>query len=352
MTKRAGCWAIQNYEYTPCPQPTREFRSLVSPHTHSSHSIENMAPLDTVMQRWYMWALRAIVRRAFGLNGIPHLTYKDLHYNPPYPPEEVLRMETEAAGTLGFDHVQLAITDHDEISGCVELRQRRPADAHRIALGEELTLRFEGHLFHFGITRLPDDRAAETHAALQFAARARRLDEVFDLLQAARCLVVFNHPLIPWNSNSDSGVVAQSLMRRYGHAIDALEFNGMRGREENDRVLELARYVKKPVVGGGDSHLLLASSTVCGSAADNYADFVEEVKGGRAVPVIKSDYFAPMRWKLFLRVLHFMAHYRQIGYFRGEPVATMLEHRTVLLDPVGWMAQAFLNLTTAMGLAR
>jgi hypothetical protein len=299
-----------------------------------------------------MWPLRAIVRRAFGLNGIPNLTYKDLHYNPPYTPEEVLRMETEAAGVLGFDQIQLAITDHDEISGSVELRQRRPAEAHRIALGEELSLRFEGHLFHIGITGLPVDRAAETHAALQLAARAGRLDDVFELLRATRCLVVLNHPLIPWTPNSDSGVVAQSLLRRYGHAIDALEFNGMRGGEENDRVLELARYVKKPVVGGGDSHLLLASSTVCGSGADNYADFVEEVKSGRGIPVIKSDYFAPMRWKLFLRVLYFMAHYRQIGYFRGEPVATMLEHRIVLLDPVGGMAQVFLNLTTALGLAR
>ena len=96
----------------------------------------------------------------------------------------------------------------------------------------------------------------------------------------------------------------------------------------------------------------MASSILCGSAADSYAGFIEEVKSGHAVPVIKSDYFAPMRWKLFLRVLHFMAHYRQIAHFRGEPVAKMLEHRTVLLDPVGKMASAFLSLTSALGLAR
>jgi hypothetical protein len=299
-----------------------------------------------------MWPLRAIVRRAFGLNGVPNLTYADLHYNPPYTPEEVLRMETEAAGALGFNHVQLAITDHDEISGSVELQRLRPAEAQRIGLGEELSLRFEGHLFHFGITGLPAERAAEIHAALQLAARAGRLDEVFELLQAGHCLVVLNHPLIPWTPNSDSGAVAQRLLQRYGHAIDALEYNGMRGGEENDRVLELARHVKKPVVGGGDSHLLLASSIICGSGADSYAGFVEEVKSGHAVPLIKSDYFAPMRWKLFLRVLHFMANYRQIAHFRGEPVARMLEHRFVLLDPVGRLSQAFLSLTSALGLAR
>jgi hypothetical protein len=299
-----------------------------------------------------MSPLRAIVRRAFGLNSVSNLTYADLHYNPPYTPAEVLRMETEAARALGFGSVQLAITDHDEISGSVELRQSCPAEAHRIALGEELSLRFEGHLFHLGITGLPGDRAAEIHAALQLAAHAGRLDELFDRLQATPCLVVLNHPLIPWAPNSDSCVVAERLLRRYGHAIDALEYNGMRGRKENDRVLELARYFRKPVVGGGDSHLLLASSTICGSNAGSYDGFIEEVKAGRAVPLIKSDYFAPMRWKLFLRTLHFMAHYRQIAYFRDEPVASMLEHRTVLLDPVGKLAGTFISLTSALGLAR
>jgi len=311
-----------------------------------------MAPLESVMRRWFMWPLRGIVRRAFGLDGVSNLTYADLHYNPPYTPDEVLRMETEEARALGFDGVQLAITDHDEISGNIELRERRPADAHRLALGEELSLRFDGHLLHFGITGFPAERAAETHASLQSASRAGKLDDVFELLQATRCLVVLNHPLIPWTPNRDSDVIAQRLLQRYGHAIDALEYNGMRGREENDRVLELARHVNKPVVGGGDSHLLLASSIVCGSGADSYASFVDEVKSGHAVPLIKPDYFAPMRWKLFLRVLHFMVHYREIAHFRGEPVAKMLERRTVLLDPVGKLANAFLSLTSSLGLAR
>jgi len=345
------CWTIQNGEYKPCLAPSREFRSIVALHTHSNHSVERMRPLDSVMGRWFMSPLRAIVRRAFGLHRVSNLTYADLWYNPPYSPEEVLRMETESAAALGFDHVQLAITDHDEISGCMELRQRRAAEAHHIALGEELSVHFEGHLFHLGVTGLREDSLAETHAAIQSAARERRMNDLFDLLGAARCLVVLNHPLIPW-FRSDAAVAVQKLLRRYGSVIDALEFNGMRGREENDRVLELARLVNKPVVGGGDSHLLLASSSLCGSDAESYLDFVQEVKSGRAVPLVKSDYFAPMKWKLFLRTLHFMAHYREICHFRGEPVAQMLASEPVLLDPVGKMARGFLSLTFALGLAR
>jgi hypothetical protein len=351
MTNGSSCWTIQNYEYKRCPHPSREFRSLVSLHTHSNYSVEKMRPLESVMGRWFMWPLRAIVRRAFGLHRVPDLTYADLWYNPPYSPDEVWRMETEAVSGLGFDRVQLAITDHDEIAGSVELRERHPADAHRIALSEELSVRFEGHLFHLGITGLPADRVSETHEAIQAAAREQRLDDLFELLRATRCLVVLNHALIPW-SKGDAEAVASNLLKRYGSAIDALEYNGMRGREENNRVLALARHVKKPVVGGGDSHLLLASSTICASGAESYSDFVQEVKSGRAVPLIKSDYFAPFHWKLFLRVLHFMAHYRQICHFRGEPVAEMLKHKPVLLDPVGKMAKAFLSLTCSMGLAR
>lgn len=346
-----NCWRIEDGEFKSCPQPSREFRSIVAIHTHSNHSVERMRPLDSVMGLWFMVPLRAIVRRAFGLHRVPDLKYADLWYNPPYSPEEVLRMEAESVRALGFGHVQLAITDHDEISGPVELRQRRPAEAHRFALGEELSVRYEGHLFHMGITGLPEDRIAELHTAIQLAAQERRLDDLFDLLKSAKCMVVLNHPLIPW-SKGDAHATALSLLRRYGSVVDAIEFNGMRGHKENLRVLELARYVNKPVVGGGDSHLLLASSALCGSDSHSYSDFVAEVKSGRAVPIVKSDYFAPMKWKLFLRTLHFMAHYRQICHFRGEPVATMLEHEPVLLDPVGKMARGFLNLTMSLGLAR
>jgi hypothetical protein len=344
-------WTIQNGEFKSCPSPSREFRSAVAIHTHSNHSVEKMRPLDSVMGLWFMAPLRAIVRRAFGLHRVADLKYADLWYNPPYSPEEVLRMEAKSVRALGFEDVLLAITDHDEISGAVELRKRCPAEAHRFALSEELSVRYEGHLFHMGLTGLPEDRVAETHAAIQSAAQERRLDDLFDLLRAARCLVVLNHPLIPW-SRGDAHATAVSLLKRYGSFIDAVEFNGMRGHKENQRVLELARYFNKPVVGGGDSHLLLASSALCGSDANSYSDFVEEVKSGRAVPIVKSDYFAPMKWKLFLRTLHFMAHYREICYFRGEPVAAMLEHKPVLLDPVGKLARGFLNLTLALGLAR
>jgi hypothetical protein len=47
----------------------------------------------------------------------------------------------------------------------------------------------------------------------------------------------------------------------------------------------------------------------------------------------------PCNWKIFLRVLYFIAHYRQIGYFRGQPVRDLLAER-----PYFWIQSAFASV--------
>jgi hypothetical protein len=345
------CWAIENYTYRACPQPAKEFEFAASLHNHSRHSIENLACLNQVVDLWFMRPFRSVLQFAFGLASIPDLDYADVYYRPPAV-EEVLLTESASAAPLGFEGVHLGISDHDEVAGSVELLRKHPADAHRNPLGEELSFSFQGYLFHLGITGLAESGVAETHASLQAAAGSQRWDDLFEILRASGCLVVLNHPLVPWGKDPNRKSPVESLLRRYGWAIHALEYNGMRGQEENDRVLELAKHVGKPVIGGGDSHLLLASSVLSVTQAGNFLDFAAEVKEGRAVALIKPSYFAPLRWKIFLRVLYFIAHYRQIGHFRGQPVRDVLADRTVLLDPIGYVSQGFLSLTSALRLIR
>jgi predicted metal-dependent phosphoesterase TrpH len=350
MTRRSA-WKIENYTYRECPHPEREFGYAVSLHNHSCHSVEKLAALNHVVKKTFMRPLSGILQNSFGLGGVSNLNYADVTFNPPYTPEDVYRMEAAAAGKWGFDGVHLAITDHDEFAGSLELLRGRPDLNGRIALSEELSLWFQGHLFHLGVSHLTEIEIEQTHTQIQAAARAGRYDELFETLAASGCLVVFNHPLLPWGPGAKE-IPATELLSRYGWAIHALEVNGMRPREENDRVLELARQWRKPVVGGGDSHLLVASSVISLSHAATFKDFVAEVKDGHAVPFVTPDYFAPVRWKLFLRVLFFISRYRQIASYQGEPVAAMLKGRTVLLDPVGAASRAFLNLVCALGLAR
>jgi predicted metal-dependent phosphoesterase TrpH len=295
--------------------------------------------------------LSEILQRSFGLADIPDLNYAHITFNPPYTPEDVYQMESAAAARWGFDGVHLTITDHDEFAGSLALLRGRPDLNGRVAIGEEVSMWYQGHLFHLGISGLPEGGIDDTHARIQSAARGQRHDELFETLAASGCLVVLNHPLIAWAPGPES-IPITDLLTRYGWAIHALEVNGMRRREENDRVLELARQWNKPVVGGGDSHLLVASSVVTLSRAASFKDFIAEVKDGHSVPFVTPEYFAPLKWKLFLRVLFFMAHYRQIASYKGQPVAAMLGQRRVLLDPVGAASRAFLSLVSALGLAR
>jgi hypothetical protein len=349
--KRRACLVVENYSYRTCPDPAREFGYAVSMHNHSCHSVENLSFLNQVAKLSFMRPFRGILQSAFGLGGVSNLNYRDIIYNPPYTPEDVYTMESAAVAPLGFSGVHLAITDHDEFAGGPALLRSRPDLAARIAISEEVSMWYHGHLFHLGVSGLPEDGIDETHARIQAAARAERHDELFETLSASGCLVVLNHPLVYWKKGPENIPVAD-LLTRYGWAIHALEVNGMRRKEENDRVLELARQWRKPVVGGGDSHLLVAGSILCVSKAASFAEFIAEVKDGHSVPLIKNEYFAPLRWKLFLRVLYFMSRYRQIAKFHGQPVAAMLENRSVMLDPIGHASNAFLALVSALGLAR
>jgi hypothetical protein len=81
---------------------------------------------------------------------------------------------------------------------------------------------------------MPAAGIEKLHAGLQAAARERRLDDLFEMLRASGSLVVFNHPLVPWGKDAGRKIPAEALLSRYGWAIHALEYNGMRSREEND----------------------------------------------------------------------------------------------------------------------
>ncbi|HSY89872.1 MAG TPA: hypothetical protein VK812_00785 [Candidatus Binatus sp.] len=353
--RRRSAWKIENYTYRECPHPDREFSHAVSLHNHSCHSVEKLAALNQVVKLGFMQPLKGILQRSFGLAGVTNLNYAEITFNPPYPPDDVYQMESSAVAPWGFDGVHLTITDHDEFAGSLALLRGRPAlngcTNGRVAIGEEVSMWYQGHLFHLGVSGLPESAIDETHARIQAAARGQRHDELFETLAASGCLVVLNHPLVAWAPGSDA-IPINDLLTRYGWAIHALEVNGMRRREENDRVLELARHWKKPVVGGGDSHLLVASSVISLSRSATFKDFIAEVKDGHAVPFVTPNYFAPLTWKLSLRVLFFMSRYRQIASYRGQPVAAMLEHRRVLLDPIGSASSAFLSLVSSLGLAR
>lgn len=346
---RPPCWLVEPDRLSPCPDLASRYPTLVCLHTHSCYSVEDLASLNWVMDLPYMRPFKGTLRRAFGLPPANKVDYRHLCYHPPYRPHEIWQLESASASALGVDRLLLAITDHDEIAGGVELRERLPAHAAQLALGEELTIRFEHSRFHLGVTALPADRIDDLHASLQQHAHNRNLDAVFETLASLNCLTVLNHPLLAWGGGTIGAAPVLALLRRYGWAIDALEINGMRTVRENEAVVALAAEVRKPLVGGGDSHLLLASSALSASRASTYADFVAEVKSGESQVVVTPGYFFPLRWRLTLRVLSVIAQYRTIATYKEEPVRSMLGHRRILLDPVGYLARLTIAVADRFG---
>ena len=93
----------------------------------------------------------------------------------------------------------------------------------------------------------------------------------------------------------------------------------------------------------------MPSAALCASRATTYQDFIAEVRRGCSTPLVTREYFWPLRWKMTLRVLSFIALYRQIAEFRGQPICTMLDGRWVLLDPVSTLAGLALRLSNRLG---
>ena len=350
MKTDISCWVAEGYEVKPCSNPRQEFCTLFSPHTHSCHSVEDLAPLDQVMALSWMRPLRKIVRRAFGFHDARGFSYREICYTPPLSPPQVFEMEQEGVRSLGFEKIAVAITDHNEISGALELFRDHPGSEDQLALGEEFSIHFNGHVFHLGILGLPPKGIHGIHKQLQNLGKLPRLDELFERLRAINCLVILNHPWLPYGGTSNQGVPVWDLLKCYGWAIDALEYNGMRSREENSRVLALAKQVNKPVVGGGDSHDLAPSYVISASrSAKTFTEFIQEVKSGEGIALLKSGYFRPVGWRHTLRVLRFMAEYRRIAYYRGEAVADLFKDRTTILDASAPVVRAFLKVASSIG---
>lgn len=351
MTGR-GSWIIENHRYRQCPRLERGVRSFISIHNHSAYSVESLSSLNHVVAAPPMRPFSRMLQNAFGLGDISDLDYADLQYNPPLMPADVFRVEAENAQRAGFEHTLFALTDHNTVGGCLELLGDPATGRGHIGMGEELSVCFLEHVFHLGVVGLPVDSFVDIHEAVYDAACEGRLENLFETLRDSGCLVVLNHPMLPWNG-SRRPIPVLEFLTRFGWAIDALEYNGMRSRRENDAVLKLARETGKPLVGGGDSHFLTPGS-VAGFSREalTVSEYIQEVKGGNSSVIIFKEYFAPMEWKIFLRVIGFIAQYREIACYKGAQIESVIGKRFVILDGAGALANGCLRIVRALGLMR
>lgn len=278
------------------PGAAAGFRTGVSLHSHTLHSLENLNFIPRVAAR--IPALASALTRQ-------HEKYRDIHgheldlknafWTPPLSAHEAYRLEASQIGSLGL-RALVSLSDHDTIEAAGRLRMLRETDDAPVSV--EWTVPFHESFFHLGIHNLPADRAhAMMEAMAEFTVRPQleRLPEILEWISWNEgVLVIFNHPC--WD---EKGVgrerhrsLVQGVLGICGRYIHAFELNGLRPWEENRRVLALAKSVGRPIISGGDRHGFEPNANINLTNARTFGEFAAEVRNENLSHVLFMEQYA------------------------------------------------------------
>jgi len=254
----------------------RGFRTGVSLHSHTLHSLENLGFIPRVAAK--APALLGIVdwhRR--GVDFDLH----NAHWTPPLSAQQAYRLEAGQIESLGLAAL-VSLSDHDNIDAADRLHL---LDATRDApVSVEWTIPFGESFFHLGIHNLP---VAQSHAMMEamagYTATAQQahLGELLEWISwNEQVLVVFNHPCWDEKGVGDSrhDFLTRRFLDRCGRWVHALELNGLRPWSENQRAIALANAFTRPVVSGGDRHGCEPNANINLTNAATFSEFVSEVR--------------------------------------------------------------------------
>jgi hypothetical protein len=122
-------------------------------------------------------------------------------------------------------------------------------------------------------------------------------------------LIVLNHPM--WNlyalPEQDFDFELDRFLENAGHFLHAFELNGLRGREENQRVADLAAKWNQVLISGGDRHGCEPNANLNLTRAEDFEEFISEIRNERRSTVLfMPQYEEPMAlrvWQNFLDVI-------------------------------------------------
>jgi hypothetical protein len=198
----------------------------------------------------------------------------------------------------------VALSDHDDMQAPPGLRIF-PESRH-VPLALEWTVPFGPTFFHLGVYNLPERNAQGLFQRMQEFRDSPLLDRLPDILSAVSehrgTLVVLNHPL--WDEN-DIGAARHEeavriFTRMFGTHVHAMELNGLRPLEENDRVRALASSVGKPLISGGDRHGPETNTVINLTNTATFAEFAEEIRSGWSNILFLKGYHKP-HWLRMVR---------------------------------------------------
>ncbi|MBO0911674.1 MAG: hypothetical protein J2P13_07755 [Acidobacteria bacterium] len=279
------------------PSAPKSYRCAVSLHGHTNHSKEGLYFIAEFAAKHALlrWALAHQERRASDISAITIDFWKS-YWTPPMPALAAFQLErNHIENALGLSGM-VSLSDHDNIEAPMLLRVI--PEARRIPVSLEWTVPFRDTTLHLGLHNLPSARAEAVVADLQEFTRNpvdKRLEELLSMLNESRdVLVVLNHPM--WDLAGIGGErhasTLSAFMAKHGMFIHALELGGLRSWEENQRTVHFAEGWNQPIIGGGDRHGCEPSAVLNLTNAENFSEFVHEIRRERRTHVLFMPQYA------------------------------------------------------------
>jgi len=250
--------------------------------------------------------------------GIP-VDFRRIYWTPPVSPAFVLQSEMQQIEEkLGIAPL-VSITDHDIITGALELRQEDGAAPVPISL--EWTVPFAETSFHLGVHHLPPARSAEIMRGLSQYTSEPNHDLLGDLLTllagSPETLLILNHPCCDFFGfgGARHEVFLRDFLSQWRCHIHALEFNALRPPVENNDAMRLAEEFGLPVVAGGDRHGRRPNGAVNLSRAECWGDYVAQIRNERLSDIlILPACEEPVRLRELQTVADVVRHYPNYRY--------------------------------------
>jgi len=290
------------------------FRSGVSLHSHTCHSSESLSFVSAILRskrlvREWLERREDHCKHATGLVVDLNRAY----WTPPLDGRRALDLEQRQIESIGLRPI-VSLSDHDNIDAALGLRAN-PESAD-LPISVEWTAPFGKSKFHIGIHNLPGGRAAEWMRRLQ-ACTEKRDDRAVcamlgELNSLPSVLIVLNHPL--WNlyalPSPEFQIELDRLLTEAGEFLHAFELNGLRGREENQRVADLAAKWNQVLISGGDRHACEPNANLNLTRAEDFEEFISEIRNERRSTVLfMPQYEESMGLRLYQNFLDIIRDY-------------------------------------------
>ena len=271
-------------------------RSGISLHAHTHHSREVMSDLPPYLARIPLVA--PLFQRQLDAyqrdNGRP-IDFSMGWWHPPVTPKMVFESEAEQIERSFGLASMVSLTDHDNINAGLDVQELYAR--RRAPISFEWTVPYGRGFFHLGVHNLPAESAGIWFTRLASLTKGRDGTEsrggLLSALHECRdVLIVLNHPM--WDlagvGAAEHARALAQFMAEHGGTVHALELNGYRSHAESDRTRRLAIETGHPVISGGDRHACAPNAILNVTAAQSFAEFVDEVRQGVSHVVVMPEY--------------------------------------------------------------